>query len=257
MKHLSFLLSLFLMGAPAAQASDIAKEKRWADQIVDALIDGEAVWLKANGHEFLAIDTPDADETAKRALIVVHGVGVHPNWDQVIRPLRVEMTESGWRTLSIQMPVLANDAESYQYTPLFDEVPARFTAAIGHLQAAGIEQIVIAAHSMGAAMSAFYLAETPNAPIEAFVAVGINAGQKDPRVNAATSLGRIKIPVREIYGSDDIPAVLETVDKRKAAAAKAGNDYSQVVVEGANHFFDDHTEALLEQVNAWLASLGY
>ena len=27
------------------QASDLAKEKRWANQIVDAIIDGDAVWL--------------------------------------------------------------------------------------------------------------------------------------------------------------------------------------------------------------------
>ena len=26
-------------------ASDLEKEKRWADQVVDAIIDGEAVWL--------------------------------------------------------------------------------------------------------------------------------------------------------------------------------------------------------------------
>lgn len=249
------MLGLFL--CLPVHATDVEKEKRWAEQIVDALIDGDAVWLDAGGHEFLAIETPDTDESAKRALIVVHGVGVHPDWDQVIKPIRVDMTEQGWHTLSIQMPVLANDAESYQYTPLFDEVPARFEAAIKYLQEQGMQQIVIAAHSMGAAMSAFYLAETPNSPVKAFVAVGLNAANKDPRVNAANSLAKIKIPVIEIYGSEDIPPVLETAQLRAEAAQKAGNDYDQIVVEGAGHFFDNHEETLLEHVHQWLIKQGY
>ena len=33
------------------QASDLAKEKRWADQIVDALIDGEAVYQGSDRRE--------------------------------------------------------------------------------------------------------------------------------------------------------------------------------------------------------------
>jgi hypothetical protein len=36
-------------------ASDVEKERRWADQIVDSLIDGDAVWLSAGDHEFLGI----------------------------------------------------------------------------------------------------------------------------------------------------------------------------------------------------------
>ena len=52
----------------------------------------------------------------------MHGIGVHPNWDQVIRPIRVEMTTRGWNTLSIQMPVLANDAATEDYAKLFPEV---------------------------------------------------------------------------------------------------------------------------------------
>ena len=38
-----------------AHASDVAKEKRWSDPIIDTRIEGDAAWLKADGHESLAI----------------------------------------------------------------------------------------------------------------------------------------------------------------------------------------------------------
>ncbi len=240
----------------AAAATDTAKEKRWANQIVDGLMDGEPVWLKAGSHNFLAIDTPNSQGSAKKAIIVVHGIGVHPNWDQVIHPIRVEMTEKGWRTLSIQMPILPNEAESREYAPLFYSTPKRFKAAIEFLNSSGSEEIVIVAHSMGAAMSAFYLANSADAKIKAFVAIGLNAAQSHKQINAATSLRKIKIPVYEIYGSEDLPIVLETSRKRASAAKESGNIYSQEVIKGANHFFDEHADLLITKVSDWLSTHG-
>ena len=77
------------------QASDLAKEKRWADEVVDAIIDGEAVWLNDKKSDFLGIYTPAA-ENSGRAAIVMHGTGVHPNWQQVVQPLRVSLPEHKW-----------------------------------------------------------------------------------------------------------------------------------------------------------------
>ena len=51
---LTLFLSLVMM-ASVAGASDLDKEKRWADQIVDALIEGEAEWLEAGKVRFLAM----------------------------------------------------------------------------------------------------------------------------------------------------------------------------------------------------------
>lgn len=251
-----FVIALLVFAVPQTWASDTAKEARWASQIEDALLDGDPVWLSANQHEFLAIDTEDEDQSAKRALIVVHGVGVHPDWDQVIKPVRVEMSYRGWRTLSIQMPILANEATAMDYVPLFEELAPRFDAAISYLQEQGIEQIVIVAHSMGAAMSARYLADHPGAPIEAFIAVGMNAAQPSEKTNSANSLGKISIPVLDLYGSEDLPQVLSTVAKRAEAASHNPN-YSQLEIAGADHFFDGESELLLAAIQSWLIQRGY
>ena len=53
---LSFILffALFL-SSTALFASDLEKEKRWAEQISDSLFDGEAIELNDGTNDFLAI----------------------------------------------------------------------------------------------------------------------------------------------------------------------------------------------------------
>ena len=97
-----FALSCLLVSLTAT-ASDIAKEKRWADQVVEALMDGDELWLKTDdkaNQEFLGIYTESTTDS-KNAVLIMHGTGIHPDWQQIIQPLRVGLTESGWHTLSI------------------------------------------------------------------------------------------------------------------------------------------------------------
>jgi len=232
-------------------ASDLAKEKRWADQVVDAILDGEAIWLNDGKSEFLGIYTK-AEEDKGRAVIVMHGTGIHPDWQQVIQPLRVGMTEHNWNTLSIQMPILPNEAEYPEYAPLYDEVAPRINAAIEYLKKNGSTEIALIGHSQGAAMAAYYLSTTKQA-VDGFVAIGMAAFADDPRMDSIKALEKINVPVLDIYGDDDLEGIMKSVDDRAAAAKKAGNkSYTQVEVAGSNHFFDDKEEQLVEVVADWL-----
>ena len=57
----------------------------------------------------------------------------------------------------------------------------------------------------------------------------------------------------DIYGEDDLDTIIASIDDRAESAKKAGNKkYTQVEVEGANHFFDGKEDALLEAVAGWL-----
>jgi len=249
-------LALVPAQAVSETFSDTEKEKRWADQIIDTLFDGEVVWLSANDHQFLGIEMASDEGSGKNAMIVVHGIGVHPNWEQVIRPIRVEMVESGWRTLSIQMPILRNEASAEEYKPLFDEVPGRFAAAIDYLQSTGAERIVIVAHSLGAAMSSWYLADDDSGDISALVIIGMNADSASMPVDTARTLQRIQLPVLDIYGEEDLAAVVSSSPRRASAAHTGGNShYLQVKIAGADHFFDGQEEPLLEQITGWLNGL--
>ncbi len=235
--------------------SNVEKEQRWAQQINDTLFDGETIWLNADGHDFLGIEMEPYEGGPGRAAIVVHGIGIHPNWDTVIRPLRVGLTDHGWHTLSIQMPVLLNDAESHEYEPLLDEVAGRISAAIEYLHQQGHKQIVIVAHSLGATMTMRYLEDVPGAPVHALVLIGMQGGAGSVHDNAVT-LESATLPVLDLYGSEDLPGVVDYAERKANAAQNARNDdFRQISVEGANHFFEGLDETLVETVAEWLAQI--
>ena len=252
-RHLLWLSLLVLLPAPNLSASDFDKEQRWSDQIVDSILDGEPVWLIADSHQFLSIFTPADNDSRENGLIVMHGIGVHPNWDQVIRPIRVEMTTRGWNTLSIQMPVLANDAAPEDYAKLFPEVTPRIDAALQYLESYGSRKIVLVGHSLGSSMSAYYLARNSQQVIRGFVAIGMNYAAV---FSALVKLELVKVPVLDLFGSDDLPLVLENRQNKAMAAQSGGNlKFQQQEIEGANHFFDDKNDELVDAVDDWLKIL--
>ncbi len=246
-----FLLVTLLALSFNLHASDLAKEKRWADQVVDAILDGEAISLNDGTSEFLGIYT-EAEEDKDRAVIVMHGTGIHPDWQQVIQPLRVGLTEHNWNTLSIQMPILPNEAEYPEYAPLYDEVAPRIDAALQYLKKNGSKDIVLIGHSQGASMTAYYLT-TSKRDINGFVAIGMAAFADDPRMDSIKSLQKINMPVLDIFGDDDLESIMKSVGARAEAAKKAGNkEYTQLEIAGSNHFFDNKEEELVEAVAGWL-----
>ena len=249
-----FLISLLILLPTLAMAgSDTAKEKRWAAQIVDSLIDGEAIWLETGGQRFLAIFTPSEAPETRGAAILLHGIGAHPDWPEVIHPLRTALPAFGWATLSIQMPILPNDAGVNDYLPLFDEVAPRITAAVNWLKGRGIRNQALIGHSLGTAMASDYLAGKPDAAIRAYVGVSMIESRADPRLSNVAALMKIRLPVLDIFGSQDLDSVRQAAPARERAARAANNrHYIQVEMAGADHFFTNREEALVRRIRGWL-----
>ena len=244
-----FLIALLSLSINSF-ASDLAKEKRWADQVVDAIMDGEAVWINDGKSDFLGIYT-EAEESKGRAVIVMHGTGVHPDWQQVIQPLRVGLVEQNWNTLSIQMPILGNDAEHLEYAKLYDEIAPRIDAAIQFLKKNGSNKIALIAHSQGSLMSTYYLAQKKR-DVMGFVAIGMSSYEEDSRMNSVQLMKKIKLPMLDVYGTNDLENVRNNIDSRAAAAKAAGNkNFRQIELTG-NHFFDEQEETLVKTVANWL-----
>ena len=239
----------------SSYASDTAKEKRWANQVGDSIMVGDVEWLPVGKSKIFAIYTENTTKKAIGGAIVLHGSGVHPNWDQIVRPLRSQLPDHGWSTLSLQLPVLGNEAEYKDYIPLFKEVAPRINAGVKFLKAKGIQNIVIVAHSLGSGMAGYYMANNPDASVRALVAVGVSGVmyKENAEVGYINSLKNIKVPVLDIFGSNDLEQVLKGEKAKAAAARKAGNkNYTQVKVAGANHFFDNKNDVLIKQVRGWL-----
>lgn len=247
---LLLLVANLLPAIAHATGSDVGKETRWAEQVIDGLLDGDESWLDDGaGHEFLGVIT-EGDSESGRAVVLVHGIGVHPNWPDVIYPLRAGLLEAGITTLSIQMPVLANEAESEEYLPLFPEVPGRIEAALDYLVESGYSRITLVAHSMGASMSVYYLSKAPSTRFDSVVLIGMGPGIEG--VENIERMATVKMPLFDLYGSKDLEGVLAASEQRARAGSKASSDFLQQRVEGANHFFQGHEVELVGQVLEWI-----
>ena len=94
-------------------------EQRWAEQLRDNIVIGEPTDLPLTGvksdgsagksaeNTFFSIYTPHTTSSPKGAVILMHGSGAHPDWGDIIHPLRSELPDKGWATLSIQLPLAA------------------------------------------------------------------------------------------------------------------------------------------------------
>ncbi len=174
----------------AADTPDYARESRWAAQVEDGLFEGEAVWLEANKHPFLSIVT-ESETPTRQAVILIHGLGVHPDWPQVIQPLRVALAERGFHTLSIQMPVLDNTFDAPAYVPLLADADKRIQASIKYLKQQDWAPTALIGHSLGSTMASHYLANHRH-PFKRFVGIGMPARvtQYLSRVEIATGFVR-------------------------------------------------------------------
>src|SRR5579859_1221209 len=148
------------VGPQPGRPSDYARERRWANEVVPGLVVGEAVWLQAARHEFLAIYTQAAKP--RGAIVLAHGLGVNPDYG-VIGALRTRLADAGYSTLSIQMPILAATAPAERYPALFPEAGERIAAALDWLQARKYRSIVLVSHSMGTRMANYFVALRPDA----------------------------------------------------------------------------------------------
>ena len=235
-------VAALLVSAACFAQADYAREKRWAGEITPALVVGDAVYLtQKSGHKFLAIYTEVPQPRA--AVIVVHGLGVHPDW-ALIGALRSLLADDNYATLSVQMPVLAADAKGEEYPALFPDAADRLKTAVAFLKAKGHRKIAIASHSLGSRMSNFFLVSAPDHGVAAWISIGIVPSEfAEP--------GKLRLPVLDIYGERDLPQVLKNTDAR-AAVLRTLKGSAQIEVAGADHYFAGSERELVKQVKVFL-----
>jgi len=231
-----------LIALAQQQPSNYAREKRWAEEIVPALVIGEAVWLEAPRTEkFLGIHTEV--KNAKGAIILAHGLGVHPDHG-LIGELRTRLADAGYTTLSIQMPILAADAPAARYPVLFWEADARFAAAVSFLWRKNHRRVVLVSHSMGSRMANHYIAAHSRVPLSGWVSLSIANGE-------FTGLKRMSFPVFDVYAERDFDVVLQGTQKR-AAVLKRTRGSSQAMVFGTDHYFAKKEKELVSLIRLLL-----
>lgn len=237
------LFAALISSTVHAQQPDYEREKRWSDQIVPAILVGDVVWLKQkSGHEFLAIYTQA--EKPRGAVIIGHGRGWNPDFE-LYGALRVKLSEQGYTTLAIQLPVLGPGAKVGDYLPTYPDAEERYALAAKFLQDKGFDKIAIVSHSLGATMANQYLIHANSTPVKAWVFIGI--------INGLEEMFRIKIPVLDVFGSKDWEITQVGAYERKRQIDKVPGS-EQVIVPDAQHFFEGREEELVKVLVVFLDS---
>lgn len=247
------LCAVALLLAIDGGAQDFEREQRWANEIVPDLVVGDAVKIEAaSGRPFLGLYAKGSD--AKPALVIVHGIGVHPDHG-VIGVVRTKLTDLGYTTLSIQMPVLAKEKMADDYYPaLFPDASDRIGKAAAWLRAKGHRSLILISHSMGSWMSNVYLDQTADAPYAAWVCMGLTGGFRTRIAGINWPMLGVKIPILDVYGENDLPPSVSAAGRR--ARSIAGIPHAkQVRIAGADHFYAKQENKLVAEIDAWIASL--
>ena len=233
-------LWLVAQAALAAPAIDYAREDRWAQEVVPALVVGDAVYLATKARpKVLAVLALPAG-ASKGAVIVIHGAGAHPDWG-LIGSLRTNLADAGYTTLSVQMPVLAADAPRADYRVTLPEAGDRIAAAVAYLARRGATRVAIVAHSMGATMADAYLARSDAPAVAAWVSVGMLVAYTAPP----------REPVLDIVAENDFPEVGDAAPLRKRGLPADGCSRA-VVIAGTDHYFGNRPRELAAVIAPFL-----
>ena len=256
-----FLLS-FTLNTPIA-AQDIreqSREQQIAERLALTADVDEIINLEASGGGFIGLyksTRANKHNETHGVVILVHGMGAHPDWPDVISPLRRQLTEFGWSTLSIQLPILSPQAPVSKYGKTLKIANSRIQTAVEYLHTWEIGPIILLGYGFGAAQSANYLVTNKSDKVMAFVSVSMLA-QKfiRPELKIFEFIGEITIPILDIYGEKDLVEVREGIDDRRLAASKNGNTgFQQIELQKSDHHYLGQEDVLVEQIQNWLKTV--
>jgi pimeloyl-ACP methyl ester carboxylesterase len=279
--QLTLLVWPLLLGSAVAGAASVSTtaEALLAESLANPLPPGQALWLDDNQDKFLAIFTPDQSGQPKGGAIILHDADGHADWPDVVRPLRTFLPPHGWATIAIQLPQLSGVDEYGAHQPLIN---TRIQKAAEQLRSVGLNNIVLIGHGSGALAAAAYLAsQRDDLGIRGFVGIGMSVIKTEKADDyLPTRIEKINLPILDIYGSRDLPAVASTAGMRslaakrssttaskeqllepykKAGLSKTANNnvqgyiaYRQIEIEGADHNFSSQGESLSKRVLGWL-----
>lgn len=252
------ILAIMIVDTVQAVSPDSDREKLIASELANDLDLGEILWLETTaGYEFPAIFYEAFIGHHETGIILLHGLGAHPDWPDVIAPLRRALPMAGWPTLSIQLPILSPETPVGFYGETLRTARARIHAAVRYLSKLGFRHYVLLGYGFGAATGVHYLTHVKQHRIDAFIGVSMMARKfLSPGIDLNARLSEISIPLLDIYGSRDKPVIINTAADRRLALKSADNTvYHQLELPDADHYYAGQSNVLVETISNWLRSI--
>jgi predicted alpha/beta-hydrolase family hydrolase len=198
--------------------------------------------------------------TGDVGVILIHGRSKTNPDSPPVGIVRKSLNEAGYSTLSIARPdpKKGDEWEYYDEGPDYDpytfpECYARIRTAMAELAKHGAKKVILSGHSMGARMTSAFLSEEGGEgplPVAGFLALGIgtNGGGL---VSALNTIGKVAVPVYDIYGGGDDNVSKDAAGRKAAYAAGPGSSYHQIVIgdDSTPHPLTGAEDEMIDVVN--------
>lgn len=168
--------------------------------------------LEANGEEFLGLLKEAETGDPQGCVILLHGDHGHPDWPQVISPLRQKLPTHSWCTLAIEIPDVggraspvlppsnSTDEAQTDNATLINEatVFARIDAALAFAEERGFQRHVFLGYRSGAAYAVRYAAER-SLTEQALVMIEARTVAPFTNYQLAQEIRRLELPILDYY----------------------------------------------------------
>jgi len=215
---------------------------------------GQAIWIGQGDERYPAIYAEAAVPEPKGVVIMLHAAGEHPQWPVVIQLLREQLTDHGWNTLALQLPIPQASDRTLDRKAYIEMAGKKLQQAINHMMPENPPVIVLLGHGLGANAMIKRASEHLDNNLLAVVGISINAdAHQASALNTLQQISQLKLPILDLYAERDRFEVRNSAKQRKRAALKAGNkDFRQLKIPGADHHFNNQSALLGSRVKSWL-----
>jgi len=257
--HLTKSIVFCLVLVPGVHSVQAGPYSEYEDEITGILSqrvpEREIIRLATTGQEFIALyREPEETANVRGAAIIAPPMGAHADWPEVITPLRIRLPETGWATLSLQMPLLPPGSPLSEYGETVLEAGNRLTAAVRYLRQKQFINVIFIGYGFGAAIGADFLANNPGHNIDAFIGISMQSHDfLNPRLKLLSDLEVIDIPILDLYAGNDRSKVLGQIDDRRLAGRKNGRRvYDQIMIVDADRFYTGFENVIIDHIKDWL-----
>jgi len=249
--HLNALLVLLMLTFPQFNLQAMDSGPAWLLNARQLQPSATPIKLNAAGKEFYGIFTEQISKKSHGVALFLHDANQHPDWEEVIRPMRQALPRFGWSTLSIELPRVPKNAGDKEKAQLLEQASAYILAAQAQLQNRTVNRIVIIGHGLGARMAVDWLSKTPQSSVAAMVLISMADGEAKSGIDSNAELQKVNGPVLDIIGTHESKTVMMAARERFQFRNQKKR-YRQIKIAGANKHFRQHEEELVKRIRGWL-----
>ncbi|NLQ17599.1 DUF3530 family protein [Marinomonas sp. M1K-6] len=228
-------------------------------------LDHEILTLEADGEPFLTLYKPSMTSSTQGCVILLAGDNEHPDWPDAIAPLRNDLPQYSWCTLSVEVPDIIKRGQPVSTASIEEnnqtnaELPnqamvfARIQAAMSHAQSNDVEQFVLLGDNTGASYALGFVVANPTAGT-ALALINIEAPAKMSHYALAQKIRHVTQPTLDYYVNHNASSNQFARWRKQAANQRTqqSGDYTQLDAMPDRVTGKDSKQQLIQRVRGFL-----